>query len=105
MIIDTHSHLYSDAFNADREEVYQRAIAAGLERIYLPAIDSESTAGMLALESAHPETCFAMMGLHPCSVHTGYEQELDHVLHWLDKRDFVAIGEIGLDFYWDTSYR
>lgn len=105
MIIDTHSHLYSNTFNTDREEAYQRARDAGVERIYLPAIDSESTEAMLALESAHPDTCFAMMGLHPCSVNAGYEQELDHVQQWLERRDFVAIGEIGLDFYWDTTYK
>lgn len=82
----------------------ERAMTAGINRFYLPAIDSEETDNMLALETAYPDNCFAMMGLHPCSVKEDYEKELAHVEEWLAKRSFVAIGEIGLDFYWDKTF-
>ena len=81
----------------------QRAIAAGVERFYLPAIDSETHDAMLELEAQHPDRCIAMMGLHPCSVKENYEEELTIVREWLDKRPFVAVGEIGIDLYWDKS--
>lgn len=77
---------------------------SGVERFYLPAIDSESHDRMLELESAYPQNCFAMMGLHPCSVNETYKQELNIVEDWLSKRRFAAVGEIGLDFYWDKTF-
>ncbi|MEM1321636.1 MAG: TatD family hydrolase [Bacteroidota bacterium] len=104
MLIDTHAHLYASQFDKDREEMLERAIAAGVERFYLPNIDSESIASMLALEAAQPERCFAMMGLHPCSVKANYEEELAIVRQWLDKRSFCAVGEIGIDLYWDKTF-
>ncbi len=81
-----------------------RAIALGVDRVYLPNIDSSSVEAMLALEEAYPEHCFAMMGLHPCSVKADYEEELAKVRNWLDKRPFAAVGEIGIDLYWDKTF-
>lgn len=104
MLIDTHAHLYLKQFAEDREAMLQRAFDNGVQRIYLPNIDSSTTASMLALEAAHPAHCFAMMGLHPCSVKENYEEELAHVKEWLWKRDFCAVGEIGTDLYWDKTF-
>jgi TatD DNase family protein len=104
-IIDSHTHIYLSQFDNDRAAMLQRAYDAGVKRFYLPAIDSETTERMLQLESAFPEKCFAMMGLHPCSVTEKYKAELDWVEKWLEKRPFAAVGEIGLDFYWDTTWK
>lgn len=104
MFIDTHTHLYVKQFQEDRAETIQRAVDDGIERFYLPNIDSEHIEDMLALEAAYPERCFAMMGLHPCSVKENYEEELAIVKQWLDKRPFCAVGEIGIDLYWDKSF-
>lgn len=104
MLIDTHAHLYSKQFDADRPEMMQRAFDAGLTHIFLPNIDSESIDIMLALEAAYPDRCFAMMGLHPCSVNAEFEKELALVREWLDRRPFVAVGEIGLDYYWSKEF-
>ncbi|PSL22742.1 TatD family hydrolase [Chitinophaga ginsengisoli] len=103
--IDTHAHLYGEEFSADRTAIVERALAAGVSRLYLPNIDSNSIEGMLALEVQFPDNCFAMMGVHPCYINENVEQELAVVREWLAKRPFKAIGEIGLDFYWDTTYR
>lgn len=103
--IDTHAHLYGEEFSADRTAVIERALAAGVSRLYLPNIDSTSIEGMLALEAQFPGHCFPMMGVHPCYINENVEQELAIVREWLAKRPFKAIGEIGLDFYWDTTYR
>lgn len=104
MLIDTHCHLYSTEFGAENQDVVDRAKAVGVQRFYLPAIDSEVIDAMLALETANPGVCFAMMGLHPCSVKDNVDEELTIVKEWLNKRPFVAIGEIGLDFYWDKTF-
>lgn len=104
MIIDTHTHLYLDEFKKDIAEVISRAEHAGIKRFYLPAIDSSVIGDMISLEKMFPGKCIAMMGLHPCSVKEGYRKELDIVKEWLDKRKFAAIGEIGLDFYWDKTF-
>src|SRR5688572_30067990 len=104
MLIDTHTHLYLSEFSGDINEVMQRAKDEGITKFYLPAIDSSETENLLLLEQNYPGKCFAMMGLHPCSVKDNYKQELDHVYSWLKKRDFAAIGEIGLDFYWDKTF-
>ena len=82
----------------------ERALSSGVSKFYLPAIDSEVIADMLALEAKYPEVCIPMMGLHPCYVKENYQQELAIAEEWLDKRPFVAIGEIGLDFYWDKIF-
>jgi len=102
-IIDTHCHLYLDEFKDDIDAVIERAKQKGVEKFYLPAIDSEVTAAMLDLEKKFPE-CSAMMGLHPCSVKANFNDELNLVKQWLSERDFAAVGEIGLDFYWDTTF-
>jgi len=103
-IIDTHCHLYLDEFKMDIDAVIERAKNVGVKKFYLPAIDSEVTDSMLGLEAAFGEECFAMMGLHPCSVKENYKEELRKVEEWLSKRSFVAIGETGLDFYWDKTF-
>jgi len=103
-MIDTHTHLYVKAFNNDIDGVIERALAEGVEKFYLPAIDSSETEAMLALEERFPGKCIAMMGLHPCSVKEDYEKELAEIADWLAKRPFVAVGEIGLDFYWDKTF-
>jgi TatD DNase family protein len=103
-IIDTHAHLYSEEFKDDIDLVMERAEKAGVSTVYLPAIDSSETESMLALEEKFPGRCIAMMGLHPCYVKENVADELAHVKSWLDKRNFVAVGEIGLDFYWDKTF-
>jgi len=103
-MIDTHTHLYSEEFDLDRNEMIQRALDKGVEKFFLPAIDSESHQKMLDLETEYPNQIFAMMGLHPCYVKPEtWEKELELVKDYLDKRDFPAIGEIGIDLYWDKS--
>lgn len=103
-IIDTHCHLYSDEFDRDRKEMIARAQAEGVQQFYLPNIDSSSVEGMLQLEKEYPGVCIPMMGIHPCYIKENYKDELKLVEDWLQKRNFVAIGEIGLDFYWDKTY-
>ncbi|MFC6268368.1 TatD family hydrolase [Frigoriflavimonas asaccharolytica] len=103
-MIDTHTHLYSTEFNEDRNSIIQKAIEDGVFHFYLPAIDSETHESMLSLESEFPKNITAMMGLHPCSVKPeSWEKELEIVKNYLDKREFCAIGEIGIDLYWDQS--
>ena len=105
MLIDTHAHLYSDQFDHDRAEMIERAVVAGVERFYLPNIDSTSIVAMLKMEEKWPDRCFPMMGLHPCSVKDNYQEELSLVREWLLRRPFVAVGEIGIDLYWDKSFQ
>ena len=104
IVTDTHTHLYSKEFDANRQELVQNAIDAGITRMFMPNVDSESIAGMFQVEKQFPNHCFAMMGLHPCSVNATYQQELQVVEYWLAKRKFVAIGEIGIDLYWDKTF-
>jgi TatD DNase family protein len=103
ILIDTHAHLYLPEFRERWPELLQRAATVGLGPILLPAIDSETHKAVMELESAHPQ-CRAMMGLHPCSVAANYEQELALVRSYFSERKFVAVGEIGLDFYWDKTF-
>jgi len=102
--VDTHCHLYLPEFDNDLDEVIMRAGAAGVKKFYLPAIDSSVSGNLLALEVKYPGKCFAMAGLHPCSVNENYRQELEQVEKLIQKRSFAAIGEIGLDFYWSTVF-
>lgn len=103
-MIDTHTHLYAEEFDEDRKETIQRALDKGITEFYLPAIDSESHEKMLQLESEYPDQIFSMMGLHPCYVKPeSWEKELEIVKNYLDQRHFPAIGEIGIDLYWDKS--
>jgi len=104
MLIDTHTHLYLEQFDEDRTAMMQRAIDKGVERMLLPGIDSNHIASMLELEKSFPNNCFAMMGLHPCSVKEDYENELKIVEQNLQNRKFIAVGEIGLDYYWDKTF-
>lgn len=104
-MIDTHAHLYSKKYQDDRREMILRAQEAGVQRVYLPAIDSESHQAMLDLEAEWPGYCFAMMGLHPCSVtDTAVEQELAIVEKYLGERQWAGIGETGIDLYWDKTF-
>jgi TatD DNase family protein len=103
-LIDTHCHLYAEEFSADRSEMINRAIDAGVERFYLPNVDINTMDAMLELEKDFPTNCFSMMGLHPCSVRDDYEDQLEVVRDWLAVRKFAAVGEIGLDFYWDLTH-
>jgi|TARA_B110000240_G_scaffold198234_1_gene257533 TatD DNase family protein len=104
MITDTHTHLYSSQFNEDQAAMMQRAKEVGVSRFFIPAIDSSHTKSMLKLEEDFPNDVFLMMGLHPTSVQTNYLEELAHVKEWIDQKDFYAIGEIGIDLYWDKSF-
>ncbi|WP_353776900.1 TatD family hydrolase [Winogradskyella sp. 3972H.M.0a.05] len=104
IITDTHTHLYSEAFNEDRTEMIQRAIDSGVSRFFIPAIDSSYTESMLKLEEDFPDNVNLMMGLHPTSVKPDtYKEELQLVYEWFSKRKFCAVGEIGIDLYWDKS--
>lgn len=103
IITDTHTHLYSEAFDEDRNEMITRAIENGVSRFFIPAIDSAYTKSMLQLEKDFPENIFLMMGLHPTHVKENYIDELNHVEAMLAKRHFYAVGEIGIDLYWDKS--
>lgn len=100
---DTHTHLYSEEFAEDRSEMLQRAINNGVKRFFIPAIDSSYTQKMYDLEQQYPDNIFLMMGLHPCYVKENYVTELAHVEAELKKRKFTAIGEIGIDLYWDKT--
>lgn len=104
IITDTHTHLYSNEFDQDRNEMIQRAIDAGVSRFFIPAIDSVYTQSMYDLEKAFPENIFLMMGLHPTHVKDNYLEELQHVAEELGKRKFFAVGEIGIDLYWDKTH-
>lgn len=101
---DTHTHLYSAEFDTDRNQLIQKAIDAGIRRLFMPNISKESIAGMLEVEKQFPDNCFPMMGLHPCSVAEDVEEQLQTVEAWLEKRPFTAIGEIGIDLYWDKTF-
>lgn len=104
VLTDTHTHLYSEAFREDRDAVIQRALAAGVQRFFLPAIDSTYTQAMLDLEAQYPQNVFLMMGLHPTHVKENYREELAHVETLLAQRTFCAVGEIGIDLYWDKTF-
>lgn len=104
ILTDTHTHLYSEEFDLDRNEMMQRAIDNGVSRFFVPAIDSACTQSMYDLERDYPNNVFLMMGLHPTYVKDNYLEELQHVETELAKRKFVAIGEIGIDLYWDKTH-
>lgn len=104
IITDTHTHLYSEAFDEDRVAVIEEAIANGVERFFIPAIDATYTDRMLDLKNSYPENMFLMTGLHPTHVKKNYKEELSHVEEMLGIHSFVAIGEIGIDLYWDKTF-
>lgn len=105
MFIDTHTHLYSSQFDEDRDAAVQRALTAGVTKLLLPNVDLRSLEGMFALEKNYPGVCFPMLGLHPCSVDAQWEETLAHLKKWLNQRAFIAIGEIGMDLYWDKTFQ
>ena len=104
IITDTHTHLYSEEFDHDRNDMIQRAIGNGVTRFFIPAIDSKCTQSMYELETQFPDNIFLMMGLHPTYVKDNYLEELQHVESELSKRKFYAVGEIGIDLYWDKTH-
>jgi TatD DNase family protein len=104
MLIDTHAHIYLDQFKEDRVDMIERAREKAVEKILMPNIDHTSIDDMMELEDRFPKVCHAMMGLHPCSVDHHFEKVLYEVEEWLGKRDFIAVGEIGTDLYWDKSF-
>jgi len=103
--IDTHAHLYEDVFNEDINEMLQRAMGSGVEQIIIQNVDSTTIEGMLQLEKDFPFQCLPTMGLHPCSVKENYQDELKLVEDWWSKKLFVAVGECGLDYYWDVTFK
>ena len=103
-MIDTHSHIYAEEFDADIADAIQRAKDAGVKHIILPNIDSESLPRMLALEANYPDYCSAAIGLHPTSVKENYQEELNLVKFELERRKYIAVGEIGIDLYWDKTF-
>ena len=102
-LIDTHAHIYLPEFDIDRKQIIESAVLAGVRGIYLPAIDSSTHQKMLQTEAEYP-LCKSMMGLHPCSVKDGFINEIEIIKDYLANRKFIAIGEIGLDFYWDKTF-
>lgn len=105
MFIDSHAHLYLDKFKEDIEAYIQRSLDAKVERIYLPNIDSTSIQDIKDLEAKYPDHCFAMMGLHPCYVKENYREELDLVHQEFESRSYKAVGEIGIDLFWDKTFK
>jgi TatD DNase family protein len=104
-MIDTHCHIFAEEFNDDREDVISRAQVAGVQKIIMPNIDSSTTDVLKAVGKQHPSYCYAMMGLHPCSVKQNYHQELERIESELLSGEYVGVGEIGLDYYWDTTFQ
>ena len=109
ILTDTHTHIYSESFEDDQDQMMQRAISVGVKRFFVPAIDSKYTVSMYDIENRYPDHVFLMMGLHPTHVKENYKEELLHVEEELEKRihsdkKFYAIGEIGIDLYWDKSF-
>lgn len=104
ILTDTHTHLYSEEFQEDRKEMIERAINKGVSRFFVPSIDSSYTQKMYELEKQYPDNIFLMMGLHPCYVKENYLEELAHVEQQLSQHTFYAIGEIGIDLYWDKTF-
>ncbi|GEK13642.1 TatD family hydrolase [Aliivibrio fischeri] len=104
-MIDTHAHIYAKEFDEDRDAVVQRALEQGISKILLPNIDLESIEPMLKTEAAYPEVCHSMMGLHPCYVNADVKETLAIIHSWFEKHNFIAVGEIGIDLYWDKTFK
>jgi TatD DNase family protein len=102
--IDTHAHVYAEELTSSMDMIIENSIKAGISKILMPAIDSSTLDAMLKVEAQFPGHCMAMIGLHPCYVKENYKEELKLVEDWIGKRKFIAIGEIGLDFYWDKTF-
>ncbi|OEE75566.1 TatD family hydrolase [Vibrio genomosp. F6] len=104
-MIDSHAHIYATEFDNDRDEVVQRALAQGIDTILLPNIDLDSIEPMLKTEATYPDVCRSMMGLHPCYVDGDVKQTLATIHSWFEKHNFIAVGEIGIDLYWDKTFK
>jgi TatD DNase family protein len=104
IFIDTHTHLYDEQFDADRSTIIDKAIASGVNKMYLPNCDHTTIEPMMAMAEKWPQHCFPMMGVHPCYIKENYREELKIAEEWLNKASFSAIGEIGLDYYWDKTF-
>ncbi|MBS2097828.1 TatD family hydrolase [Carboxylicivirga linearis] len=105
VLIDTHSHIYTEEFDEDRSAVVKNALDSGVRKILLPNVDASSIERLHQTEKEFPDVCIAMMGVHPTSVKEDYQAELDIVKQWLDNRPYIAVGEIGIDLYWDKAFR
>jgi TatD DNase family protein len=103
-LTDTHAHIYTEEFDADREDMLIRSEDKGIEKIFMPNVDHSSIDRMMEVELKHSKSCFSMMGLHPCSVKKDFERELYIVEQWLNKRKFTAVGELGTDLHWDKTF-
>jgi len=103
-LIDSHAHVYLDQFSPDLDEVIDRAKEAGITAIFMPNIDLSTVEDMLEVAARYRGYCFPMIGLHPCSVDKHFEKQLYQLEDWLDQENFMAIGEIGTDLYWDETY-
>ncbi len=103
-MIDTHAHIYDSKFDNDLEEVLKSATAAGVKKVLMPNIDVHSIDNMLSVEQKYPHMCYSMMGLHPCYVKEDFKEQLNIISEWFNRRSFLAVGEIGTDLHWDTSY-
>lgn len=104
-MIDTHAHIYADEFDQDRDQVITRAIEQGIDKILMPNIDIHSIEPMLTTQALYPDVCHSMMGLHPCYVDNNVKKNLETIYSWFDKHSFIAVGEIGIDLYWDKTYQ
>lgn len=102
-LIDTHCHIYSEKFESDRGDVIQNAILQGVNKILMPNVDEDSINSMLQLADEYPQLCYPMMGLHPCSVQEGFDEILDRMFLLFDNYHFIAVGEVGIDLYWDKT--
>lgn len=101
---DTHTHLNSEQFDEDRKAMIQRAIDSGVKHLFVPSVDSEYTQSMFDVATSFPENVHLMMGVHPTHIKENYKEELKIAKEWLDTGKFVAVGEIGMDLYWDDTY-
>lgn len=104
-LIDTHTHLFLPEYNSDRDQVILNAQKNGVEKVLLPNVDRSTIHDLLKLVDEYPDYCFPMMGLHPTSVKENYKEELKQIETWLEKGKFIAIGEIGIDLYWDKTFK
>jgi len=104
-MIETHAHIYDEKYDEDRTEMLQRAWDIGIEQIWMPNCDHTTIQGMMALAESYPDRCLPMIGLHPTYVKDGFEKELQIVEEWLDKFNFIAVGEIGMDLFWDKTFK
>ena len=103
-LIDSHAHIYLPNFDSDIGQVLQRAKEAGVKKIFMPNIYSKSIDSMLKMEREYRDFCVPMMGIHPCYIHDNYKEELEIAKTWLNKREFCAVGEVGIDLYWDKTH-